>query len=156
MPEAAYGISGRTVATAATINHAICSIWNPHATKRIAVTEFGIFKTAAGTAADSIRIARTSARGTPGSTITPVLADSYENHVAPPSGFLLDLAAFSVQPTLVAGGGFRRWMAAAVAGSAVVWPFRRPIVIPPGAGLAILQNQATIWPISDVYFEIDE
>ena len=47
-------------------------------------------------------------------------------------------------------------MAANVIGSGVVFPFPRGITIPPGQGLAVVTNQATAWPASDVYFELDE
>lgn len=149
-----YRVRGRTAATAATAAHAIAAIWNAHATKRICVLEFGIFKTGAGTAADAIELRRTTTRGTAGSTVTPAIAQADDRDVAPPSGPTLDLAAFTVQPTLEAGGLFG-WTAAAVAASGIVYP-TGGIVIPPGAGLAIVQVAATAWPVSDVSFRWTE
>lgn len=147
-----YAVDGRTAVTVNTAGHAIAQFWNAHTTKRIKVTEIGIFKTTVGTAADAIQLRRSTARGTAGSTVTPAIQQAYERDVAPPSGPLLDLAAFSAQPTLEAAG-FRRWVAAAVAASGVVFPIPREIVIPPAAGLVIVQTAATIWPVSDIYVE---
>ena len=145
-----YRVRGRTVATAATAGHAIAALWNPHTTKRIVVLEIGLFKTAVGTAADAIEVRRTTARGTPGSTVTPLIQQADERDIAPGSGALLDLAAFTVQPTLETVGLFG-WVAAAVAGSGVVYP-TGGIVIPPAAGIAIVQVAATAWPASEVHF----
>src|ERR1043165_9659699 len=95
-----YSVRGRTAATAGTADHAICAFWNPHSTQRIKVIGFRCFKTAAGAAGDAFRFARTSTRGTAGSTVTPDIDNHSEQAVAPVSGVLLDLAAFTGQPTL--------------------------------------------------------
>lgn len=151
----AYAVRGRTAATAATANHAIATLWNPHSTKRVKVTEISIFKTAVGTAADALVLQRITARGTAGSTVTPDIDNSYEADVAPPSGPLLDLAAFTGQPTL-ATPPLKGFVAAAVAASGIVFPLPRELVIPPGTGLAIIQIAATIWPVSEIAFETVE
>lgn len=150
-----FAARGRTAATATTANHVIAALWNPHATERITVTEIGLFKTAAGAAGDAVILQRTTTRGTPGSTITPAIQQGYERDVAPSSGALLDLAAFSAQPTLETGG-LRGFVAAAVAASGIVFPLPRGLVIPPGAGLALVQIAATAWPASEVYFEWED
>jgi hypothetical protein len=145
-----YTVRGVTVATAATADHAIFAVWNPHATQRIKLIQWGVFKVGAGTAGDALRLRRISARGTAGSTVTPVIAHHSENAIAPPSGFLLDLAAYTVQPTLVAGDLGLGWVSAAIAAAGVVSAIPGGIIIPPSAGIAFLQAQATIWPISHV------
>lgn len=144
-----YAVRGRTAATVATAGHAIAGVWNPHSTKRIEMYELMLFKTAVGTAADAIQLQRATARGTAGSTVTPVIANDENRDIAPVSGFLLDLAAYSVQPTLESPG-FKPWVAPAVAGAGIVLPIPEGIVIPPGAGLIVVQVAATIWPVSDI------
>lgn len=147
-----YAVRGRTAATAATAGHAIAQLWNAHTTKRIAVTEVVVFKAGAGTANDAIQLQRTTIRGTAGSTVTPDIDNNYDADLAPPSGPLLDLAAFTGQPTL-ATPGLKGWVAAAVAASGIVFPIPREIVIPAGTGLAIIQVAATAWPASEVSVE---
>jgi len=146
-----FSVRGLTAATAATADHAICALWNPDSLKRIKVFEMGIFKTAVGTAADSLYVARITARGTAGSTVTPDVDNAWDADDIPASGALLDLAAYPVQPTL----GTPRmwgWVASAIAAAGVIWPTPRGISIPPGTGLALCQRAATIWPVSEVYF----
>jgi len=145
-----YIVRGRTAATAATIDHAIFQVWNPHSTQRIKLIQWSIFKEAVGTAADGLRFRRTSARGTAGSTVTPTIEHHSERAIAPPSGFLLDLSAFSVQPTLVAGELGQGWVASAVVGSGGVIAIPGGLIIPPGTGIVAIQTKATIWPISEV------
>lgn len=153
---APYAVRGRTAATAATAGHVIAQLWNVSASHRIVVTEIGLFKTAAGAAGDAIQIQRSTARGaTPGSTATPGAANAYENDAAPPSGFVLELAAFTAQPTL-ATPGLKGWVAAAVAASGIVFPFPRELNVPPGTGICIVQVAATAWPVSEVWFEVGD
>jgi len=73
----------------------------------------------------------------------------------PPSGATLELAAFTVQPTL-ASPGMYGWVAPAVAGAGIIIPIPRVIVIPAGTGLAIVQRAATIWPTSEVSFVFED
>jgi len=149
-----YSVRGRSAATAATADHAICALWNPSTTQRIKVIAFSVFKQGgAGAAGDSFRGRRITARGTPGSTVTPGIAQHSTRGVAPPSGVLLDLAAYSVQPTLdgtvdLAIG----WVAPAVQGAGIVYPIPGGIEIPPGTGLALIQVAATAWPASEITF----
>lgn len=150
-----YRVSGRSAATAATAGHVIASLWNPHATKRIEVKEFGIFKTAAGTAGDAVELMRITARGTPGSTVTPGIAQDDNRDIAPPSGFLLDLAAYTVQPTLDGSVGSGRYQVTNLAAAGVLIPVAG-IYIPAGSGLALVSRPtgATAWPASDVTFVV--
>ncbi len=148
-----YTVRGRTAATAATADHAIAGFWNPHATQRCKVVSFAVFKQAgAGTAGDAFRLRRISARGTPATTVTPGRETHSTYGVAPVSGVLLDLAAYTVQPTLIAGDFGFGWAAPAVQGAGIVLPIPGGIEIPPGAGLVLIQVAATIWPISDITF----
>lgn len=148
-------VSGRTVATAATANHVAAQIWNPHATLRITVTEMHCAITTAGLA--NLGLARSTARGTAGSTITPAIQNEAGREVAPPSGLLLDLAAFTVQPTLDSSTLYLdRWNLPAAIGAGVILPFVPGLVIPPGAGLCLLTPPAVIFPASDVTFVVDD
>src|SRR6266542_6986339 len=149
-----YSVRGRSAATALTADHAICGLWNPHATQRIKVVSFAAFKQGgAGATGDAFRLRRTTARGTAGSTVTPTIANHDKRAVAPSSGVLLDLAAYSVQPTLDGtvdlGLG---WTAPGVAGAGIVIPFPGGIEIGPGAGIVVIQVAATIWPTTEVTF----
>lgn len=148
---AEYSARGVTAATAATIDHAVAALWNPDTAKRIKLLELGLFKAGAGAANDGLYLTRITARGTPGSTITPDADNAWSGDDVPSSGALVDLAAYSVQPTR-ATPPLWGWIAAAVAASGVIWPTPRGIWIPPGTGLALCQRTATAWPISEVYF----
>jgi hypothetical protein len=147
-----YHVRGRTAATAATADHAICNFWNPHSTQRIKVLSFLVFKTAAGIAGDSFRLRRSTTRGTPGSTVTPDIDHHSERAIAPPSGVLLDLAAFTGQPTFDASDIPPGWTAAAQAASGLVYPIPGGIILPPGTGIGLVQVAATAWPISEIGF----
>lgn len=153
-----FYIRGFTAATAATASHVIASIWNPGtvAGRRVSLVEAGIFKAGAGAANDSVFLARITARGTAGSSLTATAANAGENDSAPPSGLILDLAAFTVQPTLQAAPYLTGWVAPAVAGGGIILPVPRTIVIPAGTGIAICQRAATAWPTSEVYFVVED
>lgn len=149
----AYYVRGFTAATAATANHVIAELWNPGTLsgRRIEVFEVAIFKAGAGTANDSLFLERTTAKGTSGSTVTPDADNAAQADSTPPSGATLELAAFSVQPTLATPGMYG-WVAPALAGAGIIIPIPREIVIPAGTGIAIVQRAATIWPTSEVTF----
>ncbi len=150
-----YQVRGLTAATAATADHALFGLWNPDASKRIRLLELGLFKSGAGAAGDSVYLTRSTMRGTAGSTVTPDADNAYDADDVPASGALLDLAAYSAQPTL-ATPPLWGWVASAVAGAGVIWPCSPGIVIPPGAGLVVAQRVATAWPASEVYLKFDE
>jgi hypothetical protein len=136
-----YSISVAPGTTAATAEHAISSIWNPSSSIPIWVQQIHVVKiTALGM--NVLQVRRATARGTPGSTITPTIVNDQDRDLAPPSGVLIDLAAFSVQPTLeallLAG-----WALPAAIGSGVMWVFPHPgIQVPPGSGLVVAQVNA--------------
>lgn len=119
------------------------------------VVEFAIFKAGAGAASDSVKIERITARGTAGSTVTPDADNSGMADATSPAGALLDLAAYSVQPTRAAPALYG-WVAPAVAGAGIIIPFPRGIWVPPGTGLALTQRAATVWPTSEVTFVFED
>lgn len=146
-------IGGRPAAgTAATARVAAANLWNPAAAARIFVYEVWICNQG-GTVAN-ISIARTTARGTASTTVTPTADNAIERDVAPPSGFVLDLA-WSVAPT-IAAGDLVRWNLAAAAGNGVVLVFPDPISLPPGTGLAVITPTAVIFPVSDFTYAVGD
>ena len=146
-----YYVHGKTAAaTAATIDHAICQLWNPSASRRLKVYEVHIFKQGAG-AADEPVLRRSTVRGTPGATITPTIVNHGERDLAPPSGMLLDIAAFTAQPTLEALGVLGGVAPAAI-GSGFMWSFNGELEIPAGNGLVITTGVALAFPISRVSY----
>lgn len=154
---ARYRTNGLTAATAGTDAHAIAQIWNPSSTKRIEIVELGICATTAPAAGAGFVLRRSTARGTPGSTVTPNAEAADSRDAAPDSGFLLDLAAFSVQPTLAAGELGPAWMLAPVAGSGLIYPVGgRGLTVPPGTGVCLVNRAAVITPISEVFFVVDD
>lgn len=149
-----YAVGGRTVATAATANHAAAALWNPSTTKAIKLREVWVFKTAA--TVDNHGLRRITARGTAGSTVTPDSSTSLDTpRITPQSGALLDLAAYTVQPTLTGVLLSRANLPAAI-GAGFIWVFAEPIIIPPGEGLALITPEAVILQPSDVTFVWDE
>lgn len=149
-----YSVSGRSAATAATLNHAAAALWNPSSAFNISVREIWIVKTVA--TADNHAIAFITTRGTAGSTVTPDIDNDYARQSPPPSGALLDLAAYSVQPTLQSPPLARRNLPATV-GSALYFDFRDyPILVRAGQGLCVYTPVATILQASDFTFTWDE
>lgn len=146
-----FSVGGRSTATAATVNHAGAQLWNASASKSLYVSQIGWSKTV-GTA-DAVAMVRTTARGTAGSTVTPVQQNDASYDAAPSSGALLDLAAFTVQPTIVSTAApMLRWMLPAAVGSGFILPIPGQIEVPAGTGLALITPVATILQPSDVTF----
>ncbi len=147
-------VTGRTTATAATVNVAAAGIWNPHATARIRLREIWIASTTAG--ASNIGLLRTSARGTVTSRAV-VLSENIGNDNASISGLGIDLT-YTVQPTYVTATGYLgRWNLPAAVGAGVIITFPdQGIAIYAGAGIALVTPTAVILPVSDVTFVIDE
>ncbi len=147
-----YSARGRSGATAATADHALAALWNPHASIDIEVTEIWVCANAAPGAGAALLVKRISARGTAGSTVTPTIGNDHMRELAPPSGALLDLAVYSVQPTIADAIPLAGWTFSAAAAAGLIIPFPRKIHIPPGAGLALVNATAIIFPASDVTF----
>lgn len=151
---AVYRVAGKTAATAATLNHAVAGVWNPHATDRVRIQELKVCITAA-TACEPT-IFRVTARGTPGSTVTPLIAQSDGRDVGPVSGFLLDLAAYTVQPTLDGAVALEKWWLPAAIGAGMMWVFNDPIVVGPGAGIVLVTGTAVAFPVSSVSVVVED
>lgn len=151
-----YRVSGTTVATAATDQHAICALWNPHATRCIYLKEISVVAFAAPGAGAGYLVRRISGRGTAGSTVTPAAVNDLANPgTAPQSGYLLDLAAYTGQPTITAGD-LDGWVFAAVAASGIVKPYPEGIEIAPSSGIVLCNRAAIIFPTSEVSFLTEE
>ena len=146
-----FSIGGRSAATAATANHVGAALWNPATARSLWVTQIGWSKTVA--TADQVGIVRISARGTAGSSITSGIQSDAEGAVAPRSGAILDLAAYSVQPTLVSATVYQfRWSLPASIGSGFLLPLPDVWEVPAGQGLALLTPPATVLQPADVSF----
>lgn len=154
MPGNRYSTAGRTAATAATADHTLCSLWNPHASKPIYVREIWVFSSAA--TAYNIGVQRISTRGTPGSTVTPDADNAFDRLAVPPSGALLDLAAFTVQPTQQGPYMLRAYLGAAVGAGAMFIMQDEAIKVPFGTGLAVNTTTALAAQASDVTYIWDE
>lgn len=155
---ARYSVTGKTAATAVTIDHAIAQIWNASTSKRLWVREIHVFKQAVG-AADEPVIRRSTARGTAGSTVTPGTIQEREQIAVPPSGFLLDLAAFTVQPTLAgtqATGSLESAVIPAAIGAGIMWSWQEPWEVPAGQGLVVTTGIALAFPVSRVTFRVED
>ena len=146
-----YSIAGRAAATAATNHHAIATLWNPSGGTAITVYTVGYSMTTGSGGLASIF--RASARGTPGSTVTPDLDNDYGRKAAP-SGAVLDLAAYTVQPTFDTNEIIQLNAENQIGGGAVI-QLPVPIVVPPGTGLNIQQTNSSS-NVCDVWFEFDE
>ena len=146
-----FRVNGLTAATAASADHALASLWNPHATARIRLVEISVVATTAPAAGSGLELRRITTRGTPGSTVTPGIQNHDARELAPPSGVLLDLAAFTGQPTLEANGLWG-WILGAVIGSGFIYPIPRGLVIPAGAGIALVNRAAIAVPACEVTF----
>src|SRR5687768_8031486 len=100
----AYNVNVNPGATLVTIDHCIVEIWNPHASRWLRLLELHVHFQAAAPAADAGFVTRRStAKGTPASTITPGAVHHIRGTTAPDTGFTIELGAFSAQPTLTAG-----------------------------------------------------
>lgn len=147
----AYSAGGRTAATAATANHAGAALWNASTTKSIFVTVISWSKTVA--TADNLGLVRITTRGTAGSTVTPVAQNDADFDQAPPSGALLDLAAYTVQPTISSATAYQfRWNLPATVGCGFILALPDVIEIPAGGGLCLVTPPATILQPADVSF----
>jgi hypothetical protein len=145
---AIFYVRGVTGNTANTIDHALFGLWNPSGTKRIDVLEVALFITAPAASSDGYWISRTSAQGTAGSTVTPTAANSLSGDAVPDSGATLDLAAYSVQPTLLTPQLWG-WAVTTSPGFGFIWQ-PRGIKIPPGSGLCLHQRLGSVAPICEV------
>jgi hypothetical protein len=139
-----YGIGGRSGTTAATAGHYIGVLWNGHATKSIFVRSMTMSKLAGG-AGQLMR--RLTTRGTPATTETPDIDNDFERLKAPISGTVLDLGAYSVQPTQSLPEDLVRPMpSGAAAAPGPIWEVyfgETGIRVYAGTGLGVAQTGAT-------------
>ena len=91
-----YSVAGRSAAPSAG-GDPYAVFWNPSTTKTIYLV--GVELSAENVQAHWA-YQRCSTRGTPGSTVTPDIDNDYNRAVAPQSGAELNLADFTVLPTL--------------------------------------------------------
>jgi hypothetical protein len=149
-----YSVGGRAAATAASVNNAAAILWNPSSTKRLWVLAFEWCEVVAGSAIGNF--IRVSTQGTPGSTITPDVDNAWEQDIAPPSGVVLNLAAYSVQPTFQ-GPLMRRIRITNAPGFGGMWTFDDPgICVPPGTGFGLMTAEGSLIPDGDCSFTWQE
>jgi hypothetical protein len=137
--------------TAATVVEPLACLWNPSSTLELRVLFLSLIGVG-GTPGQEPLLRRSTTRGTPGSTITPDIDNHSIHELAPPSGALLDLADYSVVPTVDASTlmKFLTPQSSIAQGPGKTTWFREPgITIPPSTGL-IVDNVggASIWDIS--------
>jgi hypothetical protein len=150
-----YAVAGGSGATAAVINDVIGALWNPHATKSITVVSVTVSKLA-GAAGQRIRAV--TARGTPGSTITPDVDNDFDRLAAPASGAVLDLGPYSVQPTVAGPADWMRIMPSVGTAVGTIQEFYFPrggLWIEAGSGMGLAQTGATSAQF-DISFVWDE
>jgi hypothetical protein len=149
-----YSARGRNTGTGGTINHAVFGLWNPSADqviKLLSVMAIVITNPSANNWFSTFH--RTTGRGTPNNTVTPNISNHSKRGIPPPSGVLLDLGAFSAQPTLES----EEWGPCFCIGanqdeSGVVnhYRFHGGLYIPPGTGIALTQTVAVGSPTFEV------
>ena len=133
-----YAVAGRSGTTAATSGHSICSLWNPAGGEAISVWQVHYHFLSGN---NVLSLCRTTTKGTPATTVTPDADNDFGRRAAPSSAPVLDLGAYSVQPTKVASDNLRCGSAGAI-GANFSWALTVPITVPPGTGLAINQTSA--------------
>lgn len=150
-----YSVRGRTAATAANIDDAVFGFWNPHGTaivRLMAILMVTQSSTSQPWNAGIFR--RTTARGTPATTVTPDISNDGRYGVGPVSGVLLD-TSFSAQPTLEADDwGPRAGVGFVTSNEGQVALMHRfqgsGLYIPPGTGIALIQKEAIVSPVFEV------
>lgn len=141
MAERIYSIRGRSAATTAASGEAICQLWNADTNNALTLYELGI--SLSGNVCSRVNLARTTARGTAGSTETPDGDNAWAGDgVAPLSGALLDLADFTTNPTYAAPRleGWARDTTGARTGSegwCFVWTFPDGVEVAQSSGVAV-------------------
>lgn len=149
-----FRVGGVTAASAATAAHGVAVLWNPSSAVEMWLKEMHLANATAASA--QVRIARITARGTAGSTVTPDIDNEYARGATAPSGAVLDLATYSGQPT-VDGSALGQWFTAATIGAGKAWSFgSKGLLIPPGAGIGFVNQAAVATAAVDVEFAWSE
>jgi hypothetical protein len=137
-----YTVSGICgAATAATVDLAICNLWNPSTTLPIYVNQVHYVKFTA-TGINVPRLSHTTTIGTPATTVTPTITNEHDTSLAPPSTVALGLGLYSVEPTKVSALREHSWIVPAAVGSGVMWVFEKPLMVKAGTGLCICSGTA--------------
>lgn len=153
-----YSVSGRTASSSSTGIDAIAQLWNPSTTRVLRFQECQLCVAAnLPITINPLYLVATSVRGTAGSTVTPDVDNAWDADDAPASGALLDLAAFSVQPTF---GASRKSVVmggvAVVPSSGQTFTFLTPeeMLILPETGLMLVYDPSgsQVFPAADVTF----
>jgi hypothetical protein len=151
---AEFAVAGRTGgATAATADNVGAELWNPHGTRSLYVKQIIVFLTAAS--ACNLGVARSSAKGTSTSTVTPDADSAYNRRAVPATGCTLELD-FSAEPTL-ATPYLQRATLAAIVGGGMVFAFGGlGLEVPAGTGIVVATPVAVALPVVDVTFIGDD
>ena len=152
-----YMAASDALATAATIDHVACVLWNPGTaqSKSIYVREVHVFSRGATIQYPSLIRCSTAGTGAT-STVTPDVDTAFDRRANPPSGTLIYGGTFGTQPTLQQPYMARTALPASQ-GAAVMWSFLdSPIELPVGTGLAIATPVATALQANSYSFVWDE
>ncbi len=149
-----YSVRGFSPSFSGNTDDGFAHLWNPDTAQRLRVIEFGYHNASAGTSTQRFRLFRTTGRGTPGSTVTPDADNAWDVNDSPPSGALLDLAVFTIQPTKADPGlqGIHHSTGGTgTPGTGFVYRPDRPLWVPPGTGLLLAYGSIDFWPSCEVY-----
>jgi hypothetical protein len=120
---------------------AIGNLWNPSASLAIRVTDVTVSFGGTQTTAYTIRLSRTSTKGTAASTRNTDESNHYGLRAGPASVTTLECGNFTVNPTEVTPELMRAFVPTPI-GTHVEWWFPEPIIVTPGSGLAVYTNDA--------------
>jgi hypothetical protein len=134
-----YSVSGTSGTIPATIDLCIGALWNPHSTKDIKVRRVVYTQDSTDTQ-QLVDFNFITARGTPLTTTTPVIANHHQYAAAPQSGALLDFGGYSVEPTS-SGAGILAAFRCVVQFHFLI--FEGEIVVKAGTGLGIFSRVAS-------------
>jgi len=148
-----YSVTGLTTATAATNAVGIATLWNPSTAKSIFIVGIKVYKTIA--TVDVHALARISVRGTAAATVTPDIDNDYDHGLAPVSGALLDVGAYSGALTALTPSLESIYLPAAI-GSGYNIVFPKAIQVKQSAGFGIITGAAVIGQPCNVTFIWDE
>lgn len=121
-------------------------IWNPSATRTIALLEVSAYGTTGANPSGRPRFRRSTARGTPNSSIVPTAEHHARREAAPDSGFEVDVDQAS-PPTLAADQVVSYFWTNSMIPWNVYSVIPGGIEIPPGTGLCLVwENSAGAAP----------
>lgn len=152
---AGYQVAASSLATAATLPHAMYEFWNPHASIRCLVNEIHFVNTTA--VVTNLGILRSQTRGVTPTTgpFVPVIQSSRSVQVAAPSGAALAGGTFGTQPVIANNTIFlERVVLPASIGAAVffTYPLDDPLEVPPGTGIVVCTSLAAVTAASVATF----